>query len=290
MNDRLIRSLAAVEVTVPSPADTAAFLESALDFERYSVDSLENLTTEGNYGLETPARMLTLVPGDALGVAGVVFEAGSEPDLREIATRLEAAGVAAEAIDEDERGGHGLRFVTEAGLPIECRLPARDYEGGLEPSDVRPRRLGHVNLKTPAPPAAASFFRDTLGLRLTEQVGDALFFLRVNSDHHNLALRPADAANVHHVAFEMPGWDSLRIACDHLAARGHQIEYGPGRHAPGHQLFVYLRDESSGLRLELFTDMAHIDDEDRFQPIKREIDRKRSVNVWGPTPPESFLE
>jgi catechol 2,3-dioxygenase-like lactoylglutathione lyase family enzyme len=290
MNERLIRSLAAVEVTVPSPAETAAFLESALDFERRSIDGVENLTTEGNYGLETPARMLTLLPGDSLGIAGVVFETGSEADLREVSTRLDAVGVRHRTVDEDARGGHGVGFATEAGLPIECRLPARHFEDGLRPSDVRPRRLGHVNLKTPGPPAAAAFLSDTIGLRLTEQVGDALFFLRINSDHHNLALRPADAANVHHVAFEVPGWDSLRVACDHLAARGHQIEYGPGRHAPGHQLFVYLRDESSGLRLELFTDMAHIDDEDRFQPIKREVDRMRSVNVWGPTPPPSFLE
>ncbi|MGQ0804396.1 MAG: VOC family protein [Actinomycetota bacterium] len=290
MNDRVVRRLAAIEVTVPSPAESATFLETALDFERRSVDGVEHLTTEGNYGLDTPARMLTLLPGAELGIAGVVFETDSEADLGQIATRLEVAGVAAERIDEDVRGGRGVRFATEAGLPIEVRLPARHFDGSLGPSDVRPRRLGHVNLKTPGPPAAAAFFHDTLGLRLTEQVGEALFFLRINSDHHNLALRPADAANVHHVAFEVQGWDSLRVVCDHLAARGHQIEYGPGRHAPGHQLFVYLRDPSSGLRLELFTDMAHIDDEATYQPIKRDIDRTRSVNVWGPAPPPSFLE
>jgi hypothetical protein len=72
--------------------------------------------------------------------------------------------------------------------------------------------------------------------------------------------------------------------------RGHAIEYGPGRHAPGHQLFLYLREPSSGLRLELFTDMAHIDDDEAFHPMRREIDRARSVNVWGPAPPASFLE
>lgn len=94
---------------------------------------------------------------------------------------------------------------------------------------------------------------------------------------------------MHHVAFEVPGWDSFRVICDRLAARGHQIEYGPGRHAPGHQLFVYLRDPSSGLRLELFTDMAHIDDEESYAPIQRDVDRTRSLNVWGPPPP-SFLE
>jgi hypothetical protein len=76
-----------------------------------------------------------------------------------------------------------------------------------------------------------------------------------------------------------------------------QLQSYTGKHShyverplrPGHQLFIYLRDPSSGLRLELFTDMAHIDDEDTYQPIRREIDRVRSVNMWGPAPPESFM-
>ncbi len=290
MQQRVVRRLAAVEVTVPSPAETATFLVSLLDFERHGADGAEHLTTEGEYGLEAPARMLSLVPGPELGIAGVAFEVGSEPELTVVRDRLEHLGVKHEPLDDDSAGGAGVRFRAPGGVPVTCRLPGRPFTGTLAPSDVRPRRLGHVNLKVPGPLAAASFFCDTLGLRLTEQLGEMLFFLRVNADHHNLAFRPADAANVHHVAFEVQGWDSLRVICDHLAARGHAIEYGPGRHAPGHQLFVYLREPSSGLRLELFTDMAHIDDEEAFRPIRRDVDRTRSVNVWGPAPPPSFLE
>jgi hypothetical protein len=51
-----------------------------------------------------------------------------------------------------------------------------------------------------------------------------------------------------------------------------------------------VREPASGLRLELFTDMAHIDDEETYRPIRRDVDRKRSLNVWGPTPPPSFME
>jgi catechol 2,3-dioxygenase-like lactoylglutathione lyase family enzyme len=290
MQQRVIRRLAGIEVAVPSPAETGAFFASALDFERRSDDGTEHLTTEGAYGLETPARMLSLVPGPELGVARVAFEVGSEGDLAAVRDHLEHLGTNHEPVDDDSAGGPGVRFTAPGGIPIECRLPARGLEGSLAPSDVRPRRLGHVNLKVPDPSNAASFFADALGLRLTEQLGDMLFFLRVNSDHHNLAFRPADAASVHHVAFEVQGWDSLRVICDHLAARGHQVEYGPGRHAPGHQLFLYVREPASGLRLELFTDMAHIDDEETYRPIRRDVDRKRSLNVWGPTPPPSFME
>lgn len=288
---RLVRRLSAIKVEVPAPAETAAFLAGAFDFERVTGEGEhEHLTTDGDYGLETRGRLLTLAPGPTLGVGGVVFEVGSAEALGTVAERLTSLGVESEQVDDDAVGGAGLRFGVPDGVPIECRLPAEPSTRTLAPSDVRPRRLGHVNLKMPDPPRAASFFCDTLGLRLTEQLGDILFFLRVNSDHHNLAFRPADEANVHHVAFEVPGWESFRVVCDHLAARGHQIEYGPGRHAPGHQLFVYVRDPSSGLRLELFADMAHIDDEETYEPIRRDVDRARSLNVWGPAPPPSFLE
>jgi catechol 2,3-dioxygenase-like lactoylglutathione lyase family enzyme len=290
MKQRVIRRLAAIEVTVPSPAESASFFASALDFARHGEDGTEHLTTEGEYGLETPARMLSLVAGPELGVAGVTFEVGSESDLTVVREHLEHLGSKHEPVEEDAVGGAGERFIAPGGVPITCRLPARALEPTLAPSDVRPRRLGHVNIKVPEPPASASFFCDALGLRLTEQLGEMLYFLRVNSDHHNLAFRVSDAPNVHHVAFEVQGWDSLRLICDHLAARNYQIEYGPGRHAPGHQLFLYLRDPLSGLRLELFTDMAHIDDEETFRPIRRDIDRTRSVNIWGPAPPASFLE
>jgi len=293
MRPQVVQRLAAVEVTVPSVAEAAMFLASVLDFERRGADGpdgTEHLTAEGEYGVEPPPRMLSLLPGPDLGIAGLTFEVGSASALTVVRERLDQLGVDHEPLDDDWAGGAGIRFGAPGGLWVSCRVRPPPFTLALAPSDVRPRRLGHVNLKVPDPQATASFFCDALGLRLTEQLGEMLFFLRVRSDHHNLAFRPAAALSVHHVAFEIPGWDSIRVICDHLAARGHAIEYGPGRHAPGHQLFLYLREPSSGLRLELFTDMAHIDDEEAFRPIRREINRARSVNVWGPAPPASFLE
>jgi catechol 2,3-dioxygenase-like lactoylglutathione lyase family enzyme len=279
-----------MKVAVPAPDETAAFLQTALDFERVSAGDAEHLTAEGEYGLDTPNRMLSLVAGPELGAAGVIFEVGSESDLAGVRDQLEHLGISQSLLDDDAAGGHGIGFTSPSGVPIECRLPWPAFAGVLAPSDVRPRRLGHVNLKVPDPPSTAAFFCDLLGLRLTEQLGDVLFFVRVNSDHHNVAFRPSETtASVHHVAFEVQGWDSFRVICDHLTERGYGIEYGPGRHRPGHQLFVYVRDPSSGLRLELFTDMAHIDDEETYKPIRREIDRVQSVNMWGPAPPETFM-
>jgi catechol 2,3-dioxygenase-like lactoylglutathione lyase family enzyme len=287
---RLVRRLAAIEVSVANPEDTAEFLRDALDFDvRIGMAGRRDLTAEGDYGVGVPDRMLSLSEGTDLAVEELTFDVDAPDMLDEIATGAAARGLEVRR-GEPGDGETALTFVDPWGLPVRCRLPVAPRDAPLDPSDVRPRRLGHVNLKVPEPAAAAAFYCDVLGLRLTEQLGDRLFFLRVAADHHNLAFRPANETNVHHIAFEVAGWDNFRVICDHMAARGHQIEYGPGRHAPGHQLFIYVTDPISRLRVEVFADMARIDDEAGYQPIRREIDRVRSLNVWGPAPPPSFLE
>jgi catechol 2,3-dioxygenase len=74
-------------------------------------------------------------------------------------------------------------------------------------------RLGHVHLKVRALHRALPFYRDILGLRLTERVG-RFAFLAGGSEHHCVALEevgpwtsfpPRSASGVAHVAFELPG-------------------------------------------------------------------------------------
>ncbi len=132
---------------------------------------------------------LTLVVGSELAVGGVVFEV-EEKAIAVLGDRLESLGIAVDRVDDDGLGGHGLRFGQPDGVPIECRVPRQGEPSSVDVSSVRPRRLGHVNLTMPSPPHAMEFFRDTLGLKLTEQLGEMLFFLRINSDHHNITLPP----------------------------------------------------------------------------------------------------
>ena len=289
---RVLRRLAGVGVAVPSPDETAAFLTDVLDFASSSNGTGSSdgtahreLTVDGDYGLGPPRRLLTLSVGDGPALTTLVFEA-TDAGLDELARRLEARDMDAERLDDG-----GLRFEPPFGPTVECLPSAVRLDDPLPPSNVRPRNLSHVNVKVPDPPAAVEFFGEVLGLRLSEDLDGRFFFMRVGSLHHDVGLRPgAASADLHHLAFEVEGWQSFLTICDHLASLGHQVEYGPGRHAPGHSLFVYLREPSSGLRLELCADMAVIDDVESFETIRRGIDRMKSVNVWGPAPPESFLD
>lgn len=275
--------LAGVTVGVPSPPDSARFFERALDFAVDPGDGAWRLVCDGDYGAG-PVRPLTLVPGD--GLVEVRFETRPGFDRAALAARLGERGTAVRELD-----GGGLAFADPAGIPLAC-APAEDVAPEPPPSSLRPRRLGHLNLKAPRPAEAAAFYMEALGMRLSEQIGDDLWFLRLGSEHHNVGLRPGGAGELHHLGFEVAGWESYGPILDRLAALGHRVEYGPGRHGPGRNLFAYLRDPHSGLRVELFADMAHIDDAEGYEPIRWEAgDRMtKTINRWGPTPPESFLE
>jgi len=295
--DRPVR-LAQLVLAVPDPAATADFLERGLHLVCEAVEggtdggaagrSVAVLTT-GGYGLPTPQRVLTLVPGPAARLREVVLEqpaAGGEG----VAARLRGAGAPVRAKEADGVAGAGIATeVTGVEVSVRATLPVGACT--LPADALRPRRLGHVNLVSPDPQAAVAVFADGLGLRLSEQVGDTIFFLRIGSEHHNVGVRAGAAGGAHHVALEVHGWDSYRGLCDGLASLGWPVEFGPGRHGPGNNLFVYVRDPSSGLRFELFSDMAHVEDEATYVPHRWEAhDRPRTVNRWGPGPPQSFLE
>jgi catechol 2,3-dioxygenase-like lactoylglutathione lyase family enzyme len=215
--------------------------------------------------------------------------------------------------------GSGTRIVVEEGAPglrrarldvagtvdLSAYAPFRDDDGAVVDPDgwrldlnavesVDPPaadpvpRLGHVTFQSPDPLAQERFLQG-LGFRLSEALGDLFRWLRCSPVHHTFAYTRAPAPRVHHIAVELPDRVALVDACDRLASLGHAVEYGPGRHLVGGNLFVYFRDRY-GVRFELFCELRRIE-EDGFVPtVYREEDRVRSVNVWGPQPPESFRD
>lgn len=275
-----LRRLAGVTVEVPDPAATAAFLRDALRFEIRAGDAGPVAVCDGDYGGAHQAA-IRLREGSALELGELVFEVAG--GLDGLPGRLEAAGLTAEV------GAEGVAFTDPSGIAIRCRAPEAVERPAPEP--LRPRRLGHVNLKASDPGAAAAFWQATMGMRLSEQIGEGLYFLRINSEHHNLGLRPGERGTLHHLGFEVEGWHSYEPILDRIAALGHRVEYGPGRHTPGNNIFTYLCEPSSGLRIELFADMAQIVDATDHAPARWEAgDRmKQTLNRWGPLPPESFL-
>jgi catechol 2,3-dioxygenase len=121
-----------------------------------------------------------------------------------------------------------------------------------------PQRLDHFQLLVPDVQKACEFWM-SMGFRLSEYISpdgteDLLFvFLQRKGNPHDIVFAPGAGPRLHHVAFAIPESYHFFHVCDLAADMGFaaNIEYGPGRHGPGHALFVYLRDPD-GHRIELF--------------------------------------
>lgn len=278
--------LAGVTVAVPDPQATATFLTEGIGFPLAETagDAIA-IRCAGDYGPHGQTA-ITLVAGGALELRAVTWEVSDAYALDALAGRLDAAGTPA-----TETATGGLAFADPAGNPLAVERSATLLVPTPEVALTGPRRLGHLNLKTPAPAETAAFYREALALLLSEQIGDNLWFLRIASEHHNLGLRPGGRGELHHLGLEVNGWHAYEPILDRLAAQELKVEYGPGRHGPGRNIFTYVCDPSSGLRVELFADMAQIPDATTHVPVRWEAgDRMtKTINRWGPTPPESFL-
>ncbi|MFI6956557.1 VOC family protein [Nocardia sp. NPDC050408] len=269
-----------IVLTVPDPQATAEFLSSGLDMEIVENDGRLLAVCDGEYGSGRGQGAIELVAGDELVVDKLIFALPADAELDQLQRML--GGSRTDTSLELVEPATQVTVVFEVGAQLAVAVP--------DASVLRPRRMGHVNLKSPQPAETASFFQDVIGLRLSEYIGDALFWLRTDTEHHNVALRPGGPRAVHHLGFEVAGWHAYQPILDRLGTRGYKVEYGPGRHRPGRSLFTYVCDPASGLRVELFADMVHIPD-GSTPPIAWEPgDRMtKTLNTWGPLPPESFL-
>jgi catechol 2,3-dioxygenase-like lactoylglutathione lyase family enzyme len=106
----------------------------------------------------------------------------AKPDLPQISEYDEIALAKAEGTDINE----GYRF--EHGLEGKY-----DVSGILLPRPFKIMRVGPVRLFVRDMEQALSFYRDRLGMSVTEEVtwnGHRCVFLRVNTEHHSMALYP----------------------------------------------------------------------------------------------------
>jgi catechol 2,3-dioxygenase-like lactoylglutathione lyase family enzyme len=230
---------------------------------------------------------LELVQADAPGADHAGFELARTVSLDDAAAHLDALGV------EYRRDDWGLHLADPDGFGIEL-LPWRP-EDERWPAVARasktlggfhPRKLGHVNVLTADMDEMRDFYRDVLGMRVSDRLGDAGTWLRLAADHHTVALVDKGYAHFHHLAFEMTDWGELRVAFDHLAQHGRWLAWGPLRHGLGQNLCGYVRIPEEECFVELYCDMEQLepDHEPRDWP-----DDVHSSNVWGILPPRSYF-
>ena len=258
------------------PQATADFYQRAMGYR---------LSTEGDRVIARAAgRTLILAPG----VPNTLIEAGFLlPDTAELArlrARIDAAGhpredggntLLADAVGVRDPDGNLYRFgvaATTEPPPVDATRPA-----SLD------ARLQHVVLASRDPRRIVRFFVEVLGFTVSDDVLDAAgdlatSFLRCSVEHHSFAVFRASEDRFDHHCYETRDWNSVRDWADHLASEHIRLQWGPGRHGPGNNLFIFFHDPI-GNWVELSAELERVTHD---RPVGAWAHEERTLNSWGP--------
>jgi catechol 2,3-dioxygenase len=134
---------------------------------------------------------------------------------------------------------------------------ATDAPAYAAPSGLR---IGHIHLKVADLDRALAFWRDLLGLKVTQRYGTQAVFLSVDGYHHHVGLNTWDSAGGHppppgttglfHVALLYPDRKALAQVLKRLVEARYPLD-GASDHGVSEAL--YLRDPD-GNGIELYRD------------------------------------
>ncbi|MBB4225715.1 VOC family protein [Variovorax guangxiensis] len=257
MSSPWIEGLRSVSLSVPDLDQAEAFYTSVwrLEVAHRGADALY-LRGSGR-----DAYLLALHRRDgAPQIQRVTLRSHSAEALAEVAKRAVAAGgqlLRTTSAVGDPAGGIGILVRDPHGRVFEV-VHGDVQHGAVAPERDRPQRLTHVVLNSHAVDETQAFLTQAFGLRLADRTA-AIAFMNCNSDHHTLAIGVSDNDALNHIAFLMPDGDAVMRGGGRMKDAGYPIQWGPGRHGPGNNLFNYFIDPF-GVVIEYTAEVEQVDD------------------------------
>jgi catechol 2,3-dioxygenase-like lactoylglutathione lyase family enzyme len=218
----------------------------------------------------------------------IAFGAATPADVDALAARLLVAGVTLvhePAALQTPGGGYGFRFFDNEGRTVEISADvAIRRHRRIEVGESVPVRLSHVVINSADPEGTRAFYERHLGFRLSDtlmhpRMGEMMYFLRINSWHHSLAIARGPHPSLHHASFELRGLDEYMRGTGRLLRAGVEKIWGPGRHLAGNNTFSYFLDPH-GNTVEYTTELELVD-EDTWHPHLYDFSQPEVSDQWG---------
>ena len=215
------------------------------------------------------------------------FEVRDDGGLEGIRERLTAVGVsfsemAAEDIDDSVGPPEGISVVDPDGNTVRFHSEVRRHGENAADTGRRPIKFQHTTVGTTDVARMVAFFVDIVGFRVSDQLEDGRFaWLRSGRDHHTLAIvNVGSSGDIDHYSYDLAEWEDFKSWCDRLTELDVPVTWGPGRHGPGNNLFVFF-DDPAGNHIELSAEMEKFyDDRVKYVP-RRWAPAPQTVNLWG---------
>ena len=141
---------------------------------------------------------------------------------------------------------------------------------------IKTRKLGHVVLTVTDIERSTKFWTDIMGFEVSDTNERGMIFLRNSSDHHTIALVPAETPSAvpkegqpgfHHCALEVETVSELFKIRDFLRERGVPIVY-EGRRGPGGNPGIEFKDPD-GFNIEIYSTMDQIGADGKSRPAEQ---------------------
>ena len=272
-------------------------------WERFAVEGLglvlADRRADGSLVLrmDEQAQRIVVHPGarDDLAYAG--FEVEGEKTLHELVQKLSAAGFSVTEgkpeIAEARQVEQLFQLEDPNGIPIELfRGPARSEQpfrservpSGFCTADLG---LGHILVVAKDAEATDHFYRELLGMRLSDRIEADLApglslhatFLHSNPRHHTVAFAAAPLPKrIHHFMLEVRAMEDVGGAYDRCRDAGFPIANELGQH-PNDRMFSFYAKTPSGFDVEIGFGGVEVDDA-TWQD--QTYDR---LSTWGHRPP-----
>lgn len=226
------------------------------------------------------------------GVSNTLLSAGyaaaDAAVLHGLAARVATSNAEITEIDADLFEPGAVAFRDPDGNRIVYGIASRDTSPhAAQPSAIAQAgppqaRLQHVVVGSTDIARMVKFYTSVVGLRASDEVHDTegamrTCFMRSDDEHHSFAVFKTPRNRLDHHCYELPDWNSIRDWGDHLAALRIPVVWGPGRHGPGNNLFMFFHDPD-GNWLELSAELEVVPAD---RPMGVWPHEERTLNSWG---------
>ncbi len=259
-------------ITSPDPEKLAQFYADTMDMGA-------PVHHEGGWLVRGAGRRLIVSRGAKNGLVHVGMGVRDAAALADLKARAEREGLAPKS--------------TDAGLFNAGAFSVTDPDGNVmvfgHAREDRPSKglrgpLQHVTFATRDIARFEAFYAGKLGFAVSDYVvresdGKVMTtFMRSNHEHHTIGVFYQERTGVDHHSYEAGEWGVLKDWCDRMGDRHIKLDWGPGRHGPGNNLFAFVTDPD-GNWIEISAELEVVYD----RPAKTWKHEERTLNLWGPS-------
>ena len=279
-----VTQLGYIGISVSNIEEWEHFATEVLGLQSNGVGDDGNLTLR----MDEYSQRFVLSPGGKDDIDYVGFQVTDQPALQEMAEQLRQAGVEVTMGTPDEakaRKVEGLiKFDDPEGTPTEVYYgpPIRFDRPFNSPRAISgfvtgEQGLGHVVYHVENLDRAVTFYRDVLGMKISDFIRNLVFF-HCNPRHHTLALiegkRPK---RLNHFMVQTQSINDVGATYDLVQDQEIWITRGLGRHTNDHMTSFYMKTPS-GFDVEYGWGARTVDD------TTWQVQRHENGSIWGHRP------